>query len=178
MDLKLKGKRALVTGSTAGIGLATAQALASEGASVIVNGRTQARVDAAIGEIQRSHPGAEVSGMASDVLNAAGCAKLIELVPEVEVLVNNMGICEPKPFEKIPDEDWMGLFESNVMSGVRLSRHYLPKMRKRNWGRIIFVSSESAVQIPEEMIHYGMTGPRKSPLLAASPKPSPEPTLP
>ncbi|HEV7966907.1 MAG TPA: SDR family oxidoreductase [Candidatus Acidoferrales bacterium] len=157
MDLQLKGKKVLVTGSTAGIGFATARALAAEAASVVVNGRGQSRVDAAIVEIRKLHSGADVSGVASDVSNAAGCAQLIEAIAEVDILVNNMGIFEPKPFEKIPDEDWMRFFEANVMSGVRLSRHYLSGMRKRNWGRILFVSSESAVQIPAEMIHYGMT---------------------
>jgi len=157
MDLQLKGKKALVTGSTAGIGFATARSLAAESASVIVNGRTQKRVDAAIAEIRKSHPGADVTGIAADVSNAAGCAKLTEALPAVDILVNNMGIFEPKPFEQIPDEDWMRFFEANVMSGVRLSRHYLPSMRAKNWGRILFVSSESAVQIPAEMIHYGMT---------------------
>src|SRR5579863_4979441 len=104
-----------------------------------------------------AHPKAEVSGIASDVSNAAGCAKLIQALPRVDILINNMGIFEPKPFEQIPDEDWLRLFEANVMSGVRLSRHYLSGMRERNWGRILFVASESAVQIPAEMIHYGMT---------------------
>ncbi|MCU1343548.1 MAG: putative dehydrogenase like protein [Candidatus Acidoferrum typicum] len=157
MDLQLEGKKVLVTGSTAGIGFATARALAAEAASVVINGRQQARVDAAIGEIRKLHPSANVTGIASDVSNKAGCAKLIQAVAEVDILVNNMGIFEPKPFEKIPDEDWMRFFEANVMSGVRLSRHYLSGMRERNWGRILFVSSESAVQIPAEMIHYGMT---------------------
>ena len=157
MDLQLTGKMALVTGSTAGIGFATARALAAEAASVIINGREQARVDTAVHEIRKLHPGANVSGVASDVSNAAGCANLIQAVLEVDILVNNMGIFEPKPFEKITDEDWMRFFEANVMSGVRLSRHYFSGMRKRNWGRILFVSSESAVQIPAEMIHYGMT---------------------
>ena len=157
MDLQLKGKKALVTGSTAGIGLATARALAAEGASVIVNGRTEKRVDSAVSEIRKVHPGADVSGVAVDVSNAAGCAQLIQAVPAVDVLINNMGIFEPKPFEKIPDEDWTRFFEANVMSGVRLSRHYLSGMRKKNWGRIIFISSESGVQIPAEMIHYGVT---------------------
>ena len=157
MDLQLEGKRALVTGSTAGIGFATARALAAEAASVVVNGRGQERVDAAIGKIRKLHPSANVSGVASDVSTAAGCAKLIQAVAGVDVLVNNMGIFEPKPFEKIPDEDWLRFFEANVMSGVRLSRHYLSGMREKNWGRILFVSSESAVQIPAEMIHYGMT---------------------
>ena len=157
MDLQLAGKKALVTGSTAGIGFATARALAAEGTSVVVNGRGQVRVDAAMREIRKLHPNANVSGIASDVSNATGCAKLIQALPAVDILVNNMGIFEPKPFEKIPDEDWMRLFEANVMSGVRLSRHYLSGMRAKNWGRILFVSSESAVQIPAEMIHYGMT---------------------
>jgi NAD(P)-dependent dehydrogenase (short-subunit alcohol dehydrogenase family) len=157
MDLQLKGKKVLVTGSTAGIGFATARVLAAEEAAVIVNGRGQPRVDAAIAEIRKLHPRANVSGIASDVSNAAGCAKLIKALADVDILINNMGIFEPIPFEKIPDEDWMRLFEANVMSGVRLSRHYLSGMREKNWGRILFVSSESAVQIPAEMIHYGMT---------------------
>jgi NAD(P)-dependent dehydrogenase (short-subunit alcohol dehydrogenase family) len=157
MDLQLEGKKVLVTGSTAGIGFATARALTGEAASVTVNGRSQERVNAALTEIRKLHPHAQVSGVASDVSSAAGCAKLIQEVSAVDILVNNMGIFEPKPFEKIPDEDWMRLFEANVMSGVRLSRHYLSGMRKKNWGRILFVSSESAVQIPAEMIHYGMT---------------------
>jgi NAD(P)-dependent dehydrogenase (short-subunit alcohol dehydrogenase family) len=157
MDLQLEGKKVLVTGSTAGIGFATARALAAEGASVIVNGRGQERVNTAISEIRKLDPRANVSGVASDVSNAAGCTKLIHEVAAVDILVNNMGIFEPKPFEEIPDADWLRLFEANVMSGVRLSRHYLSGMRKKNWGRILFVSSESAVQIPVEMIHYGMT---------------------
>ncbi len=157
MNLQLEGKKVLVTGSTAGIGFATARAFAAEAAAVVINGRTQARVDTALREIRKSHPGANVSGVASDVSNAAGCAKLIQEAGAIDVLVNNMGIFEPKPFEKIPDEDWMRFFEANVMSGVRLSRHYLSGMREKNWGRILFVSSESAVQIPAEMIHYGMT---------------------
>jgi NAD(P)-dependent dehydrogenase (short-subunit alcohol dehydrogenase family) len=157
MDLQLKNKRAVVTGSTAGIGFAIAQALAAEGASVVVNGRTEKRADAAIREIRESHPKADLSGVAADVSKAAGCAKLTQAVPSTEILVNNMGIFEPKPFEKITDEDWLSIFEANVMSGVRLSRHYLAGMRERNWGRILFISSESAVQIPAEMVHYGMT---------------------
>ena len=157
MDLQLRGKKVLVTGSTAGIGFAAALAFAEEGASVIINGRTQERVDAAVSKIRKSEPSANLTSVASDVSNAAGCAKVIQAVPDVDVLVNNMGIFEPKPFEKITDEDWFRFFEANVMSGVRLSRHYLSGMRKRNWGRILFVSSESAVQIPVEMIHYGMT---------------------
>jgi NAD(P)-dependent dehydrogenase (short-subunit alcohol dehydrogenase family) len=157
MDLELRGKRALVTGSTAGIGLAAARLLAAEGAAVIVNGRTTERVDAAVRAISSEVPGARVQGVAADLGTAKGCAEMIGVVPDVDILVNNLGIFEPKPFEEIPDEDWLRFFEVNVLSGVRLARHYLPGMRGRDWGRIVFVSSESAVQIPAEMIHYGMT---------------------
>ncbi|MGD0962990.1 MAG: SDR family oxidoreductase [Candidatus Acidiferrales bacterium] len=157
MDLQLRGKKALVTGSTGGIGFATARVLAAEGASVTVNGRGRQRTDAAIAAIRKLHPGADVSGVASDVSSASGCARLTDAVGQVEILVNNMGIFEPKPFEEIPDADWLRFFEANVMSGVRMSRHFLAGMRERNWGRILFVSSESGVQIPAEMIHYGMT---------------------
>jgi NAD(P)-dependent dehydrogenase (short-subunit alcohol dehydrogenase family) len=159
MDLQLVGKRALVTGSTAGIGLATAAALYREGCSVVVNGRTRERVENAV-RLVRGTPttgSPEVSGVAADLGNAEGVAELIRQVPDVDILVNNVGIFEPKPFEQIPDGDWMRFFETNVMSGVRLTRHYLPGMRGRNWGRVVFVSSESAVQIPAEMVHYGMT---------------------
>jgi NAD(P)-dependent dehydrogenase (short-subunit alcohol dehydrogenase family) len=157
MDLGLDGRRALVTGSTAGIGFSTARALAAEGAEVIVNGRTQARVAAALEKIEGEVPGARVSGIAADLGTAAGCGALAEKLPEVDVLVNNVGIFEPKAFEEIPDEDWLRFFETNVMSGIRLSRHYVRGMRERDFGRIVFVSSESALQIPVEMIHYGMT---------------------
>jgi NAD(P)-dependent dehydrogenase (short-subunit alcohol dehydrogenase family) len=157
MDLGLKGKRALVTGSTAGIGLATARALATEGAHVTVNGRTQARVAGAMEKLKRDFPGATVTGIAADLSKGEGCRALVSQLPEVDVLVNNLGIFEPKAFEKISDEDWMRFFETNVLSGVRLSRHYVRGMRSRNWGRIVFVSSESGLQIPAEMIHYGMT---------------------
>ena len=157
MDLGLTGKRALVTGSTAGIGLATARALAREGAVVTVNGRTAGRVEAAIAQLRREVPGAAVDGVAADLGNAAGCATLVASRPDLDVLVNNMGIFEAKPFGEIPDEDWLRFFETNVLSGVRLARHYVPGMRARNWGRVVFVSSESGVQIPAEMIHYGMT---------------------
>lgn len=165
MDLGLKGKRALVTGSTAGIGLATARALAAEGASITVNGRTQARVDSAVETLQGEFPGAAIAGIAADLGSSAGCEALIGQLGEVDVLVNNLGIFEPKPFEQIPDGDWLRFFETNVLSGVRLSRHYVRGMRSRNWGRIVFVSSESALQIPTEMIHYGMT---KTAMLAVS----------
>jgi NAD(P)-dependent dehydrogenase (short-subunit alcohol dehydrogenase family) len=157
MNLGLDGKRALVTGSTAGIGFATAHALAAEGAQVILNGRTDERVAAATAEIKRSLPEANVSGIAADLSTAAGCASLVAQLPELDVLVNNMGIFEPKPFAEIPDADWIRFFETNVLSGIRLARSYVAGMRARNWGRIVFVSSESAVQIPTEMIHYGMT---------------------
>ncbi|HET6578572.1 MAG TPA: SDR family oxidoreductase [Gemmatimonadales bacterium] len=157
MDLGLAGKRALVTGSTAGIGFATAAALAREGAEVVVNGRTRARVDAAMARIRAAAPGARIGGVAADVSTAAGCAAVTAAHPEVDVLVNNMGIFEPRPFERITDEDWLRFFEANVLSGIRLARHYVGGMRARDWGRIVFVSSESAVQIPTEMIHYGMT---------------------
>jgi hypothetical protein len=152
MDLKLAGKTALVTGSTAGIGFAITAGLAQEGVSVIINGRTQARVDEAIRKLK-----GKASGLAVDLGTAQGVQAAIEKFPDVDILINNLGIFEPKPFEEISDEDWFRFFEVNVMSGVRLSRHYLPRMKQKNWGRIIFVSSESAVQIPAEMIHYGMT---------------------
>ena len=156
MDLELKGKLALVSGSTAGIGFAIASALAREGAPVIVNGRTQAAVDRAVGQI-RSETGGEALGFAGDLTLASAAEDLVQTWPGVEILVNNLGIFEPKPFEEIPDADWVRFFEANVLSGVRLARLYLPAMRRANWGRIIFISSESAVQIPAEMIHYGMT---------------------
>jgi len=156
MDLNLKGKLALVSGSTAGIGLAIAAAFAGEGARVIVNGRTQEAVDKAVAEIKPSN-GGEALGFAGDLGRASVAEALARAHPNVEILVNNLGIFEPKPFEEIPDADWVRFFEVNVLSGVRLARLYLPAMRRANWGRIIFISSESAVQIPAEMIHYGMT---------------------
>jgi NAD(P)-dependent dehydrogenase (short-subunit alcohol dehydrogenase family) len=157
MDLGLSSKIALITGSTAGIGLATAEALAREGAHVIINGRTQARVDAAIAGLRKAVPQGRVEGIAADVATAPGCDSVIHAFPEVDVLVNNMGIFEPKPFEQIADADWLRFFEANVLSGVRFARHYVQGMRTRNWGRIVFVSSESGLQIPAEMIHYGVT---------------------
>jgi NAD(P)-dependent dehydrogenase (short-subunit alcohol dehydrogenase family) len=157
MDLHLKNKTALVTGSTAGIGFAIADALAKEGARVVVNGRKSERVTAAVRKICADHPEAQVSGIAADVASVAGVAELTKRLPEVDILVNNAGAYTVHPFEEIPDGEWLRLFELNVMSGVRLSRHYLPNMRKKNWGRIVFISSESALQIPAEMIHYGMT---------------------
>jgi NAD(P)-dependent dehydrogenase (short-subunit alcohol dehydrogenase family) len=157
MDLGLHDKIALVTGSTAGIGLATALALAREGARVIVNGRTQPRVDAALAHIRGEAAHAAVEGIALDLSSAEGCLAIADRLPDVDVLVNNLGIFEPMPFERITDEQWFRFFETNVMSGVRLSRIYAAGMRARRWGRIVFVSSESGLQIPVEMIHYGMT---------------------
>jgi NAD(P)-dependent dehydrogenase (short-subunit alcohol dehydrogenase family) len=157
MDFGLREKRALVTGSTAGIGFATARALANEGAHVTLNGRTEARVGDAVDRIRRELSNATVDGIAADLSSGDGCRALIGQLPEVDVLVNNLGIFEPKPFEQIPDEDWIRFFETNVLSGIRLARHYVRGMRSRNWGRIVFVSSESGLQIPTEMIHYGMT---------------------
>jgi NAD(P)-dependent dehydrogenase (short-subunit alcohol dehydrogenase family) len=157
MDFELQGKRALVTGSTAGIGFAAARALAREGARVTLNGRTAARVRGAVSRLKAELAAAEVDGIAADLGGAEGCRRLTEELPAVDILVNNLGIFEPKPFDQITDADWLRFFETNVLSGVRLARHYLPGMRSRNWGRVVFVSSESALQIPAEMIHYGMT---------------------
>jgi NAD(P)-dependent dehydrogenase (short-subunit alcohol dehydrogenase family) len=151
MNLQLEGKSALVSGSTAGIGLAIATVLAKEGASVIVNGRTQARVDDAVRASGAAH------GIAADLGTEAGAREVVSRFPSIDILVNNLGIFEPKPFEQIPDGDWLRFFEVNVMSGVRLSRHYIGPMKQKNWGRIVFISSESGLQIPTEMIHYGMT---------------------
>src|SRR5207237_6860434 len=153
----LAKKVALVTGSTAGIGLAIAKSLATEGAHVFVNGRTQERVDAAMAGIQSQDPRAKVDGIVADFSSVAGADAVIAKLPSVDVLVNNVGIFEPKSFAEIPDADWFRLFEINVMSGVRLTRHYLAGMLEKNWGRILFISSESGVQIPAEMVHYGMT---------------------
>ena len=157
MDLGLRGKTAVVTGSTAGIGFAIAAALAEEGASVIVNGRTGARVDSAVQQIRQKVTRAELRGVAADLGTASGVENFVRQVPEADVLVNNLGIFEVKLFLDISDADWLRFFEVNVLSGVRLARHYLPGMQRKNWGRVIFISSESAQQIPAEMIHYGMT---------------------
>lgn len=156
MDLKLRGKRALVTGSTAGIGFATAQGLARERAEVIVNGRTEQKVAEAVQRIS-SEVGSRAIGIAADLSSAEGVARLVAQAGRVDILVNNVGIFWPVPFLEISDQDWFHIFEVNVMSGVRLSRELLPAMLKRNWGRIIFVSSESGLQIPSEMVHYGVT---------------------
>src|ERR1700730_18892535 len=152
MDLKLTKKIALVTGSTAAIGTS----LAREGATVIVNGRTPAAVDGAVTAMKAETQG-EVIGFAGDLSVASVADTLVQRHPAVDILVNNLGIFEIKPFEEISDADWRRFFDVNVLSGGRLSRLYLPSMRKRNWGRIIFISSESGYHIPAEMIHYGMT---------------------
>ena len=157
MDLQLAGKLALVTGSSKGIGHAIAATLAREGARVIVNGRTQASVDAARKDILAKVPEAQLEAFAGDLASAVDAERLVQAFPAVDILVNNLGIFEPKPFEDIPDADWQRFFDVNVLSGVRLSRAYLPGMKQRDWGRIVFISSESAIQIPTEMIHYGMT---------------------
>ena len=157
MDLQLTNKLALVSGSSKGIGFAIASGLAREGARVIINGRTDKSVSEAEAKIRKSVPNAKLEPFPGDLSNATNAEKLTKQFPDVEILVNNLGIFEPKPFEEIPDDDWRRFFDVNVLSGVRLSRAYLPRMKQRNWGRIIFISSESAIQIPAEMIHYGMT---------------------
>ncbi|WP_316829824.1 SDR family oxidoreductase [Pedobacter aquatilis] len=157
MDLKLKNKKALITGSTAGIGFATALQLAKEGAEVIVNGRTRERIDKAVAQIKAESGNDQVSGVVADFTDSVSIQQLINQVPELDILINNVAIFEPKAFADITDEDWFRFYEINVLSGIRLARAYFDKMLKNNWGRIIFISSESAIQIPEEMIHYGMT---------------------
>lgn len=157
MDFGLKGKKVVVSGSTAGIGFAIASALAAEGAHVIINGRTEPRVTAALHDIRQRVKNADVRGIPADLGTTQGIAAFLKQAPEADILVNNLGIFELKSFLEIPDSDWLRFFEVNVLSGVRLSRHYLPGMLRKNWGRIIFISSESAQQIPPEMVHYGMT---------------------
>jgi NAD(P)-dependent dehydrogenase (short-subunit alcohol dehydrogenase family) len=157
MELQITNKLALVSGSTKGIGLAIATGLAREGAKVIINGRTEKSVADAVKKIRKAVPEAKLEKFAGDLSDAATAEELAIEFPDVEILVNNLGIFEPKPFEKIPDDDWRRFFEVNVLSGVRLSRLFLPRMKERNWGRIVFISSESGIQIPAEMIHYGMT---------------------
>ncbi len=157
MDLGLRGKTAVISGSTAGIGFAIAATLAAEGAKVVVNGRTEERVKTALAKIRQQQGSVDVSGFAADLGTAAGGEDFIKQVPDADILINNLGIFEPKPFAQISDADWLRFFEVNVLSGVRLARAYLPAMLRKNWGRIIFISSESAQQIPAEMIHYGMT---------------------
>ena len=156
MDMKLKNKLALVTGSTAGIGYAIAESLAGEGARVIVNGRTQEAVDRTMSSI-KSSTGSDVLGFAGDITKCDVAERLTQQFPDTEILVNNLGIFEPKPFEEISDADWFRFFDVNVLSGIRLARLYLPAMKQAAWGRIIFISSESGIQIPPEMIHYGVT---------------------
>jgi len=157
MNLELNGKKAFVSGSTGGIGLAIARRLAQEGAEVWLNGRTQERVDEALAQVRKDQSTAKLLGIAADLGGARGCTEVVRQLPQVDILVNNVGIFEPKPFEQISDADWEKFFAVNVLSGVRLSRAYLGGMKTRNWGRIIFISSESGLQIPAEMIHYGMT---------------------
>ena len=157
MNLGLKGKTAVISGSTAGIGLAIATALAAEGATVVINGRTEARVNAALELLRDTVKGADASGVAADLGTLDGFETFINQAPEADILINNLGIFEAKPFDEITDADWIRFFEVNVLSGVRLSRYYLTRMRDNNWGRVVFISSESAVNIPVEMIHYGMT---------------------
>ena len=165
MQISLNGKHALVSGSTAGIGLAIAIGLAEAGAEVVLNGRSQGRVDQSLQQVRERVPAARVSGVVADLGTAEGARALFEQVPRTDILVNNLGIFEPKGFFEISDEEWQRFFEVNVLSAVRLSRHYAPGMKERNWGRVLFLSSESALQIPTEMIHYGTT---KTALLAVS----------
>jgi NAD(P)-dependent dehydrogenase (short-subunit alcohol dehydrogenase family) len=157
MHIDLSGKTALVTGSTAGIGLAIAQGLAASGAEVVLNGRGEGRVDAALARLKQALPKAKLRGIAGDVGTVEGCNDLVTALPEVDILVNNAGIYGAQDFFDISDEEWSRYFEINVMSGVRMSRAYMQGMLKRNWGRIIFISSESGINIPTEMIQYGMT---------------------
>jgi NAD(P)-dependent dehydrogenase (short-subunit alcohol dehydrogenase family) len=157
MDLQLVGKRAVVTGSTAGIGLAIAVELAREGAAVVVNGRTARRVEEAMARVRERAPGAEVAGVAADLGTAEGARRVVAAAPDADILVNNVGVFAARPFAEVADEEWSRFLEVNLVSGVRLSRHHLPRMLQRRWGRILFISSESALQIPAEMIHYGVT---------------------
>jgi NAD(P)-dependent dehydrogenase (short-subunit alcohol dehydrogenase family) len=157
MDLELRGRRALVTGSTLGIGFAIAAGLAAEGAAVVVNGRSAESVERAVARLRKAVPSGEIAGIAADTATEAGAATVFARAGAIDILVNNLGIFEPKGFFDIPDEDWRRFFETNVLSGVRMARHYAPAMRDRGWGRILFISSESALNIPREMIHYGMT---------------------
>src|SRR4051794_23273256 len=157
MDLQLKGKTAFISGSAQGIGFATARKLLQEEAVVTINGRTQQRVDKAVEALKQQVPGANVAGVAADFSKADEVQNILKQLPSVDILINNVSIFEPKQFVEISDEEWLRFYEINVLSGIRLSRHYFPQMLEKNWGRIIFISSESAINIPDEMIHYGMT---------------------
>jgi NAD(P)-dependent dehydrogenase (short-subunit alcohol dehydrogenase family) len=157
MDLGLKGKTALVTGSTKGIGFAAALALAREGAAIIINGRAQDGVDKAVAELKTKVPGAKISGVAADVSKPAGLDALTSAIPHLDILVNNAGVFAPCAFKDIPRDEWLRMFETNVLAGALLTQHYLPRMIEKGWGRVIFVSSESALNIPVEMVHYGMS---------------------
>jgi NAD(P)-dependent dehydrogenase (short-subunit alcohol dehydrogenase family) len=157
MIIDLTGLRAVVTGSTSGIGFAIARGLAGSGAAVVINGRSQKNVDAALARLAKELPQAKVEGVTADLATADGAATFVAQVPAADILVNNLGIFEPKPFGEISDADWLRFFETNVMSGVRMSRHYLPGMVAKGWGRVVFISSESGLHIPVEMIHYGTT---------------------
>ncbi len=165
MDFKINSKIALISGSTVGIGFAIATELAKEGAAVVINGRSQKSVDTAVARLKAQVDGAQVSGVAADLATEAGCQTLFAACPQADILVNNLGIFDPAPFESISDSEWQRFFDTNVMSGVRLARHYLPAMKAANWGRIVFISSESGINTPGEMVHYGMT---KSAQLAVS----------
>lgn len=157
MDLNLKSKTAFISGSTQGIGFAVARQLVEEGAGVIINGRTQQKIDTAVATLQKEYPNGDISGIVADFSKADEVEGLLTSLPHIDILINNVGIFELKSFELITDEEWINFFDINVMSGVRLSRALLPKMIERNWGRIIFISSESGINVPENMIHYGMT---------------------
>ncbi len=157
MKLSLENKKVLVSGSTAGIGYAIAKGFAQEGATVYVNGRNGNTVEQAVQRIRTEVPGAIVHGIAADLSTTAGFTTVSSELAEVDILINNLGIFEPVEFFDTTDEDWFTMYNTNVVSGVRLTRFYMPKMLERNWGRVIFISSESALQVPTEMIHYGMT---------------------
>ena len=157
MKIDLSGKVAIVTGSTGGIGLAIVHGLAACSATVVINGRKRSAVDKAVADVRAGAPEAEVRGISADLSTAAGCDALVEAEPACDILVNNVGIYGPQDFFEIPDSEWTRFFELNVMSGVRLSRAYMPAMLKRDWGRVVFLSSESGLNIPADMIHYGFT---------------------
>lgn len=157
MDLKIKGKIALITGSTQGVGFATAKKLCEEGVNVYINGRDSSKVQIAVQKLKNEFPNVEIKGIVANLKDLEGCNYLISQIPHVDILINNLGVFEPRNFVDISEKEWLDMFNINVMSGVRLSQHYLTNMMREDWGRIIFISSESALQIPKEMIHYGMT---------------------